>query len=284
MLPLALRANELVLDPREQLTGACRAGRWTRPSSRRIRPHMAARRSSRRRAVLYSGGQERRNALIHETLLELALRSRPAPQRRGVAMTYMPYTREGARAFYRRFERRYRSFGATRFACVAADDPAVQPGAPAHRAAAETILASDVVYLAGGNTFYFLAWLRRSGLLAVLRRFAHRGGVLAGLSAGALILTPRIALAGYPPFDRDENDVGLPERQQTGLDLVGFEFFPHYRRSRRYRDALLAYSRRSRRPVYACPDGSGIVVEGDRFTAHGEVWQFEAGHASRVGG
>ena len=28
----------------------------------------------------------------------------------------------------------------------------------------------------------------------------------------------------------------------------------------------------------------GIVVEGDRFTAHGEVWQFRNGEVGRIGG
>jgi dipeptidase E len=235
------------------------------------------------RAVLYSGGQDRRNALIHETLLELAMRRRPAG-RDGVRMTYMPYTAEGALPFFRRFERRYRSFGATAFDLVAADDPDLRPGRPAWRDAVRTIRSSTVVYLAGGNTFHFLAHLRRSGLFGELHRFASRGGVMAGLSAGALILTPNIALAGYPPFDRDANDVGLGTRGMRGLGLVRFEFFPHYRSSRRYRDALLEYSLRVRTPVYACPDGSGVVVEGDRFTAHGDVLQFHRGDVVKIGG
>ena len=115
----------------------------------------------------------------------------------------------------------------------------------------------DIVYLAGGNTYHFLHHLRVSGLLEAVGRFASRGGVVAGLSAGALILTPHIGLAGYPAWDRDENRIGLSGRGCRGLGLTRFEFFPHYRRSARYRDALLDYSRRSRLPVYACPDGSG---------------------------
>jgi dipeptidase E len=237
---------------------------------------------NRRRVVLYSGGQERRNALIHNTLLELALRRSPLRNRtrpNGVRMTYMPFTGEGALPFYRRFERRYRAFGATHFQCVAADDPQLS-----RSTARRQLRQSDIIYLAGGNTYYFLAHLRRSGLLRELLRFAERGGVIAGLSAGALILTPHIGLAGYPAFDQDPNDVGLKSTQCKGLGLVGFEFFPHYRRSTRFREALCAYSRNSCAPVYACPDGSGIVVEGDRFTAHGDVWQFADGQVSKIGG
>lgn len=193
-------------------------------------------------------------------------------------MTYMPYTVEGALPFYRRFQRRYRAFGGSSFACIAADDPELS-----FERAVRTIRCSDIVYLAGGNTFHFLAWLKRSRLFDELARFARRGGVVAGLSAGALILTPQIGLAGYPEFDRDPNDVRLARRRWSGLGLVGFEFFPHYRHSSRYRNALKKYSKSSGRPVYACRDGSGVVVEGDRFTAHGDVWQFVGGHGSKIG-
>lgn len=102
-----------------------------------------------------------------------------------------------------------------------------------------------MVYLSGGNTFHYPLHLRRSGLIHALRDFADRGGVLAGLSAGAILATPHIGLAAHPDFDRDE---------------------------------------RSRFPDYACNDGSGIVVEGDRFTAHGDVWLFDRGRDLKIRG
>lgn len=241
---------------------------------------MAATRRGRSNLVLYSGGQERRNALIHEDLISLALSGAATSRQtngRGVRMTYVPFCSEGSKPFFRRFERRYRAFGASHFDCLPVDSPALR----GDRGAERTLLESDVVYLAGGNTYYFLMHLRRAGLLPTLRRFAARGGVLAGLSAGALLLTPNIALAGYPSFDRDENEVGLVNKNALGL--VGFEFFPHYRSSPRLRDALLRYSKRCPRPVYACRDGSGIVVEGDRFTAHGDVFLFDRGQMRKIG-
>ena len=241
-------------------------------------------RSPRRHIVLYSGGQERRNTLIHESLLALALRRPGKRAKKQIRMTYVAFTADGAVRFYRRFERRYQAFGGTHFHCICVDDAELaHPGAARNRAT-KVLLSSDVVYLSGGNTFHYLMHLRRSGLFPVLRQFADRGGVLAGLSAGALLTTPNISLASYPAFDRDENEVGLPESRWGALDLVDFEFFPHYRTSRRYREALQSYSKRSRFPLYACSDGSGIVVEGDRFTAHGDVWLFDRGQARKIQG
>lgn len=243
---------------------------------------MASKRERGLRVVLYSGGQTRRNALIHESLLELALQGRGAG-RRAVRMTYVPFTVEGAMPFFRRFERRYRPFGGTHFRCVPADLPELARPGEARRRAAARLLASDVVYLAGGNTFYFLHHLKRSGLLPVLQRFARRGGIVAGMSAGAHLCTPHIRLAGHPPFDRDENEVRLPLRSMGALELVDFEFFPHYRHSPRYRRALADWSRRQRGRVYACRDGSGLVVEGERVTPCGDVWLFDRGVEQRLG-
>jgi dipeptidase E len=241
-------------------------------------------RSARRHIVLYSGGQERRNALIHESLLSLALRRPRKRAKRQIRMTYVAFTADGAATFFRRFERRYQAFGGTHFHCVAADDTELTRPGSARKQATRIILSSDVVYLSGGNTFHYLMHLRRSGLIPALRQFADRGGVLAGLSAGAILTTPNIGLAAYPEFDRDENEVALPESRWGALDLVDFEFFPHYRTSRRYREALQAYSQRSQLPLYACRDGSGIVVEGDRFTAHGDVWLFDRGQTRKIQG
>ena len=240
--------------------------------------------ADRRRLVLYSGGQERRNRLIHESLLDLVLRRGGSAANDRIRMTYVPFTADGARPFYRRFVTRYSRFGATDFHCVAPDDPSLAREGPERRQVLAEIAASDVVYLAGGNTFHFLHHLRRSGLLAPLERFARRGGVVAGLSAGGILLTPHIGLAAYPEFDRDEDEIGLSPRACRALGLVDFEFFPHFRRSKRYRDALATYSQSSGRALYACRDGSGIVVEGDRFTAHGEVWLFDRGQERRIGG
>lgn len=217
--------------------------------------------------------------MIHADLLALALRRPGRRERRApgpVRMTYMPFTAEGSAPFYARFRRRYGAFGATHFDCAPAD--AADP-----RDAARRVRASDIVYLAGGNTFTFLSHLRRSGLLEVLRRFADRGGVLAGLSAGAIVITPDIGLAAWPPFDRDSNDVGLPRGEWGALGLVPFEFFPHFRSSDRYRRALSEHARRTGRPVYACRDGSGLVVEGDRLTVHGDVWLFDGGSPTKLG-
>jgi dipeptidase E len=214
--------------------------------------------------VLYSGGKTSKNHRIHQAMAQLASKR----GRTSLSLTYIPFCSDDAEIYFQRAVRRYQKFGFKKFTCLPVD----QSPNPALLSRA---LKSDVIYLAGGNTFYFLKHLRKSGLISELKKFVKEGGVLAGLSAGAIILTPHIHLAGYPDFDADENDVNL--KNLRSLDLARFEFFPHYESTSRLDTALKRYSATTPFPIIACPDGSGLVLNGDQKTLVGESWIFSEG-------
>ena len=87
------------------------------------------------------------------------------------------------------------------------------------------LLSSNIVVISGGNTFELMRNLRESGLDKTIVEFAEKSDfVLAGFSAGALVLTPSINLCNMPAFD--ENLVELEDFR--GLNIVDFEVFPHY--------------------------------------------------------
>ena len=132
------------------------------------------------------------------------------------------------------------------------------------------VKSADIIYLSGGNTFYFLKSIRRHHFDRLLVKFVQDGGVLAGLSAGAIIMTPTIASASYPKFDRDENAVGI--RNMDALNLVNFDFFPHYNHEPEYAKELRKQSTLIKRPIYGVNDGGGIIVERDRLSFFGDVW------------
>lgn len=217
--------------------------------------------------ILYSGGQSRGNQLLHREMVRLARQKTDEPLR----LTYLPFCSDSSITYFMRSVRRYERFGVSQFCCLSADEK------PA-RAQIREALNTHIVYLAGGNTFYFLKALRRSGLLSFLREFADRGGVLAGLSAGAHILTPHVALAGVKGLDPDENDVGL--KNLKALGLAPFEIFPHYEPKRRPIQILREYSSESRYPVFACPDGTGVVVDQGKVRLIGRGIQLYCGGIS----
>jgi dipeptidase E len=222
--------------------------------------------SKRRKLAFYSGGNHSwGNERLHASLVGL---SKP-----GRSITYVPSTHENGEFYYRRFKKRYSKYGVRRFRYFPVDTDFL-------KSEMREALKSDIIYLAGGNTFYFLKHLRASGFLDELRRFVKRGGILAGLSAGAIIMTPNIFLAGYPTHEGDTNVVRL--KNLKSLSLVDFEFLPHYSNSAKTNRAMAKYSRQHAQPIVACPDGSGVVVDGDEVRFFGPVYIFVRGKRSRI--
>ena len=132
----------------------------------------------------------------------------------------------------------------------------------------ERLFACDGIHFSGGNTFYFLHWLRERDLLAPLKEYAYNGGVLIGVSAGAILMTPDISsarLCGDEP--------GRYGGDTSSLGLVDFLFLPHYHPTQR--EALSAFQKGTRRTLYACPDGGGIVVDGEDMELYGGVFRVE---------
>lgn len=87
------------------------------------------------------------------------------------------------------------------------------------------LLKSHTLLISGGNTFQLLHNLRKSGLDKAVVEFSHKQNVLlAGFSAGAIVLTPTIKICELPGFD--ENIIGLEDL--NGLGIVDFEVYPHY--------------------------------------------------------
>lgn len=120
----------------------------------------------------------------------------------------------------------------------------------------------DGLHLSGGQTLHFLTLLREQKLVSQLRTFAHRGGVLAGVSAGAIILTPTIETAQYV----GDEFTDAPE-DLTALGLVDFHFWPHYGDSDQ--GAADHQAQQLGAALHVARDGSGVIVEG----AEWKLWE-----------
>ncbi|CAN5714635.1 hypothetical protein BH23PAT2_BH23PAT2_07430 [soil metagenome] len=87
------------------------------------------------------------------------------------------------------------------------------------------LLDSNILLISGGNTFSLLDNLRKSGLDQTIIEFTKKSNfILSGFSAGALVLTPTIAICNLPNFDKNLVDI----TDLTGLGIFDFEVFPHY--------------------------------------------------------
>ena len=208
--------------------------------------------------VFYSGGDN----LINEDL-DAAFISMLGKDSR---ITFIPASSYEAESDYEWFKRYFAKYGISKTVCVPVDRGQIT-------AEMEDALESEAIYLSGGNTFYFLKTLRQSGALERIASWARNGsGVLAGMSAGSIIMTPKIDLAGLVPLESDPNDVGLEDL--SSMSLVNFEVYPHFIWSEESQTYLGRYAANLEYPVYAFPDGAGVVISGERVDFVGRVVEF----------
>lgn len=212
--------------------------------------------------VLYSGGNEKENKSLDKAFLDLLGKKNPV-------ITFIPSSSYLSEQEFKAFVRHYSGYKITRFIHFPID-------VPFDKILFQEVMRSDAIHLAGGNTFYFLHSLRKSKLLSQLKTFVKNGGVLTGLSAGAILMTQDVEMAAYPDFDRDENTVGISNLE--ALKLLDFCFFPHFKNSARYDVVFKKYTKLKGKVIYACPDGAGIVVNGEEIRFVGKCYAYSEGH------
>ena len=87
----------------------------------------------------------------------------------------------------------------------------------------ETLMKNDMIFVGGGNTFFLLQELKRSGADKIISQEVKKGKFYIGESAGAIAACPDI---GYSA------EMDVPEKapeltDYTGLGLVDFYIVPH---------------------------------------------------------
>ncbi len=116
---------------------------------------------------------------------------------------------------------------------------------------------ADVLLVNGGDAMYLYHWMRQSGLADLLP--ALNEIVWVGLSAGSMVMTPRVGeefVATKPSITGDD----------TTLGVVGFSIFPHLDNPDLPRNNMAAAERWAASidgPAYAIDDETAIkVVDG----------------------
>jgi len=140
----------------------------------------------------------------------------------------------------------------------------------------EKIFKSDVIYLSGGNTYYFLNNLRKRYLITRLRKYIDNGGYIIGLCAGAIMMAKDISAARFG----GEDIVGLSSL--SSLALVDFDFMPHWNQNSYYLEELKEYSNNTGSTVYTCNDGDGIIVMNNKLHFFGDIQMIKEGKIGQV--
>ena len=212
-----------------------------------------------KKLALHSGHVDG-NTLIDEAALELIGSDSPK-------IAYIPSQSDIERKYYTEQAERYKQLGVKEILYFDIDQEYDETKI-------DELLACHAIFLSGGNTFYFLNSLQKRNFIPLLQNFVDKGGVLIGASAGSIIMSKTIDIMEIMHEEEDdENEVGL--KDLTALGLTNFDFYPHYNESdEAINKKLKEYSSKYNTTVYACKDGTGIIIDGDEVRLIGDVIKF----------
>ena len=93
--------------------------------------------------------------------------------------------------------------------------------------AAKNLINFDVLYLDGGNPYQILSMYKNKTVDKIISKMHNSGKLIMGISGSAIVLCPTLELMNdfIPQFNKNYLN------SYEALNLVDFEFFPHYGRS-----------------------------------------------------
>jgi len=126
---------------------------------------------------------------------------------------------------------------------------------------------SDVLFFEGGNSFYLMEWINKSGLSLILTELL-KTKVYVGVSAGSMVASRDLLLNLSQKLYEEDLD---RTEEMEGLSFVNFYILPHlnsmfFTNVVEENIKLLGMKEK----IYALDDMSAIVVEGDKIDISSE--------------
>lgn len=125
------------------------------------------------------------------------------------------------------------------------------------------LMENDMIFVGGGNTFFLLQELKRSGADKIIAQEVAKGKFYIGESAGAIAACPDIGYSAV--MDVPEKAPGLTD--YTGMGLVDFYVVPHLGHPEMGPGAEMIIEKYSSElDLKGINDYQAILVEGDRVS------------------
>lgn len=125
----------------------------------------------------------------------------------------------------------------------------------------ESIKNADLLILDGGDTVILNKNLKRTGLDETIKSMIVKDNfVLAGFSAGAIVLTPTISVT-YLPWGFNDYQEKNDSDDNQALGMVDFEVVPHFQKNQKELDILEHYRRKNNNTVVTITDDEYILVD-----------------------
>ena len=122
----------------------------------------------------------------------------------------------------------------------------------------------DIIFVNGGNAFYLLHWVRKSGFDKLLPKLLEKDKLYVGVSAGSYIACPTIEVATWKHPERNK----IKLKDLTGLNLVPFLITAHF--EEKYRSIVEKASKTTKYPIVALYDTQAVLVEGNSYKVVGK--------------
>lgn len=123
----------------------------------------------------------------------------------------------------------------------------------------------NIIYVSGGNVFYLLDLVRKSGFDKIIYKLLDKGIIYAGGSAGATLAGTTIELVKWLDIDDPKTVPHLKNYQ--GLGLVDFIVLPHHESKEyrtQYKKMFREYKMKNQK-IIKLTDDEAMIVEGDRI-------------------
>lgn len=206
--------------------------------------------------ILYSDQIQGRSDAVDDALLALV----PASAR----IAFVPAASDSRQRYFKRACEHYSWLG-----LAEPEECDLESGCDPARIA--QLWRCDAIHLGSGDPLHFAAFLNAKNLMAPLRRFVQAGGVLIGVSAGAMLLGDVVV---DPAIEAPKSGAKAP-RPMKGMGVFAPLFYPHFDGDAASVALLTRFARTQKRAVLACHDSEGVVVQGEDVELIGEVTRFE---------
>jgi dipeptidase E len=113
----------------------------------------------------------------------------------------------------------------------------------------------DVVYVCGGNTYYILDRLRKTGLDKLIKKLVNKSVIYIGVSAGSILAGKSIQIAGWGS-EGDPNNVKI--KDLNGFNFTNIAIFPHYKN--RLKKELFSFRKIVRYPVEPLKNKQAVII------------------------
>ena len=121
----------------------------------------------------------------------------------------------------------------------------------------------DMIYVAGGNTFYLLEKMQESGFDELIKEYVQKGVIYVGASAGAVVVCPTIE----PLQDLDDPSKASHLISYNALNLIDFIVLSHYGKEKykeKYEKLVNTYKNKGYK-IIGLRDDQAIVVNGLQY-------------------